>query len=668
MSKSPSLVIKQVGRAYLPNRIRGEDTGVIDINGDGFVELFWPVGSNRNPVEPLLNQVAVFTLKQSDGSLVMDPLFTINTNSDSFTVSPIPTVVHNNSRLRFIGGPLQSGYLQDIEYADFNGDGKTDLFISGHGKEWAKSGFDQYNHNDFEKLSGNIDFLSKYPGEEIQIVLNGESPQIINVSKGPEFFHQASVGDIDGDGDIDIVATNLGLFQDKWTMAYLNSGDAQFTPKKIIDESLAIQNLGIGDFDGNGISEILVAPTDDLQSFFVYEYESSGDFKRKYSIPLPISAKNIRLMSDKIAVDDFNRDGKPDFAVSLLSSYSFADGYFGSFLYINTGNAFEIVAIDKGNKWPMDGPKFSDVDNDGDVDVIFPGWTFNNNIDSILDFIYINQGDNSFVSLSGFVGDKNRVEWQTEAPGPDPRIRNFDVVSVAGKSYIVVQRYGPSASKSDSESDLLILSLQFSEFNQSHNVFTFSGLEPEITGSSSIDRLIVPQPSADFLIKNLGSSNLVQLEKKGILSNLYSIERIHFTDKSFAFDIAGNAGKAYRVYKAAFARDPMSGDKAGLGYWITQIDRGMDMVEVAARFIDSPEFRGLYGQNPSNADFLTKVYTNVLGRTPDQGGYNWWLNELNTNLTKTKAKVLADFAESGENQTGVASLIGNGIQYTEFVT
>jgi hypothetical protein len=97
------------------------------------------------------------------------------------------------------------------------------------------------------------------------------------------------------------------------------------------------------------------------------------------------------------------------------------------------------------------------------------------------------------------------------------------------------------------------------------------------------------------------------------------------------------------------------------------MDKGMNAVDVSARFIDSPEFRGLYGQNTSNADFLTKVYTNVLGRTPDQGGYNWWLNELNTNPTKTKAKVLADFAESSENQTGVASLIGNGIQYTEFV-
>ena len=658
MSKSTNLVIKQVGRAYLPNRIRGEDTGVIDINGDGFVELFWPIGSNRNPEEPLLNQVAVFTLKQPGGTLVMDPLFTINTNSDSFTSIPIPTVAHDNSRLQFIGGPLQSGYLQDIEYADFNGDRKTDLLISGHGKEWAKSGFDQYNHNDFEKLSGNLDFLSKYPGEEIQIVLNGESPKIINVSQGPGFFHQAAIGDIDGDKDIDIVATNLRLFQNKWTMAYLNSGDAQFTSKKIIDESLAIQNLGIGDFDGNGISEILVAPTDDLKSFFVYEYESSGNFIRKYSIPLPIYDKNIRLVSDKIAVGDFNRDGKPDFAVSLLSSYSFADGYFGSFLYLNTGKAFEIVAIDKGNKWPMDGPEFSDVDNDGDVDVIFPGWTFNNNIDSILDFIYINQGDNSFVSLSGFVGDKNRVEWQTEAPGQDPRIRNFDVVNIGGKNYIMVQRYGPSSSKSDSESDLLILSLQFSESNQSHNVFTFSGLESKITGSSSIDRLIVPHPSADFLIKNLEGTTSVQLENKSVLSNLYSIERLQFTDKTIAFDIDGNAGQTYRVYKAAFNRTP---DNGGLKYWIQQMDGGKKLSEVASGFIASNEFKSLYGANPTSDQFVAKLYSNVLGRSPDAGGFNYWVGLLN-NKQIDMTSTLVNFSESTENQAGVIGVIQNGIE------
>ena len=111
----------------------------------------------------------------------------------------------------------------------------------------------------------------------------------------------------------------------------------------------------------------------------------------------------------------------------------------------------------------------------------------------------------------------------------------------------------------------------------------------------------------------------------------------------------------------------MKGDTSGLGYWIGQMDGAMDLIEVSARFVDSKEFRDLYGTSPTNAQFLTKLYQNVLGRSPEAAGYNWWLNELNTNPSKTKAKVLADFSESAENQTGVASLIGNGITYEPWV-
>jgi hypothetical protein len=193
-----------------------------------------------------------------------------------------------------------------------------------------------------------------------------------------------------------------------------------------------------------------------------------------------------------------------------------------------------------------------------------------------------------------------------------------------------------------------------------------AGKNETVVGSTQIDKFVYEASASSYQV-NYSSGRVTVRTFSGEEDSLTNIERLKFIDKSMAFDIAGNAGKAYRVYKAAFARDPQSGDMSGLGFWISRIDNGMDMVEVAARFIDSPEFRTLYGQNPSNADFLTKVYTNVLGRAPDQGGYSWWLNELNTNPTKTKAKVLADFAESGENQAGVASLIGNGIQYTEFV-
>ena len=144
---------------------------------------------------------------------------------------------------------------------------------------------------------------------------------------------------------------------------------------------------------------------------------------------------------------------------------------------------------------------------------------------------------------------------------------------------------------------------------------------------------------------------------------LINVERLRFSDVCIAFDTSGVAGQGYRIYKAVFNRIP---DQVGLGYWIGQMDAGMGMVEVAARFIDSSEFRTLYGQNPSNADFLTKVYTNVLGRTPDQGGYDWWLNQLNTNPEKTRQKVLADFSESQENKDSVAAVIGSGIQFVEF--
>lgn len=142
-----------------------------------------------------------------------------------------------------------------------------------------------------------------------------------------------------------------------------------------------------------------------------------------------------------------------------------------------------------------------------------------------------------------------------------------------------------------------------------------------------------------------------------------NIERIQFTDSSLALDINGDAGMAYRIYKAAFDRDPMTNDTQGLGFWIHQMDEGMDLLEVSARFIDSQEFRTAYGDDVSNETFLTALYRNVLDRDPDQGGLQWWIEEMANNPDKTPAKVLADFSESAENMSNVAQLIAQGIVY-----
>jgi len=188
--------------------------------------------------------------------------------------------------------------------------------------------------------------------------------------------------------------------------------------------------------------------------------------------------------------------------------------------------------------------------------------------------------------------------------------------------------------------------------------------DDRLEGGDGIDAAFYQLARSNYTVVISGDSATVTSRSgsEGV-DTVSGIERLSFSDGAVAPDLSGTSGKAYRVYKAAFNRDPMQGDKAGLGYWIGQMDSAMDLIEVSARFVDSKEFKDLYGTNPTNAQFLTKLYQNVLGRAPEATGYNWWLNELNTNPSKTKAKVLADFSESTENQSGLASLIGNGITY-----
>jgi hypothetical protein len=147
------------------------------------------------------------------------------------------------------------------------------------------------------------------------------------------------------------------------------------------------------------------------------------------------------------------------------------------------------------------------------------------------------------------------------------------------------------------------------------------------------------------------------------VDQLKGVERISFTDTSLAFDIAGNAGASYRLYKAAFGRQP---DSVGLGYWMKNLDKGADLAkDVASGFINSKEFQSLYGENTSNATFIANLYQNVLNRTPDAEGYAYWDKTLASGANR--ANILTNFSDSNENIDQVSSLVANGIAYTEYV-
>ena len=140
---------------------------------------------------------------------------------------------------------------------------------------------------------------------------------------------------------------------------------------------------------------------------------------------------------------------------------------------------------------------------------------------------------------------------------------------------------------------------------------------------------------------------------------LLNVERLQFADLNLAFDVDGNAGEVYRLYQAAFARTP---DATGLGAWIGGMDQGMTLLQVASGFIGSTEFQGLYGASPSNSQFVNLLYANVLHRTPDAGGYGYWVDQL-ANGTQTREQVLTGFSESPENQAALIGVIQNGMAY-----
>ena len=86
------------------------------------------------------------------------------------------------------------------------------------------------------------------------------------------------------------------------------------------------------------------------------------------------------------------------------------------------------------------------------------------------------------------------------------------------------------------------------------------------------------------------------------------------------------------LYIAYFNRAP---DAIGVAYWATQYAEGLSLQHMAESFFDQAETRETYAGVVSAAGelvdpdaFVTAVYDNVLGRAPDQAGFNFWTNVL----------------------------------------
>ncbi len=106
-----------------------------------------------------------------------------------------------------------------------------------------------------------------------------------------------------------------------------------------------------------------------------------------------------------------------------------------------------------------------------------------------------------------------------------------------------------------------------------------------------------------------------------------------------AADVDG--ATVWRLYAAVFRRQP---DQAGFDFWNRQLNPRLGgsrdrLIAAAEFFADSDEFLSTYGRL-ENARFITTLYANVFERCPDDSGFAFWLDRLESGALSRGAMIL----------------------------
>jgi glucose/arabinose dehydrogenase len=173
------------------------------------------------------------------------------------------------------------------------------------------------------------------------------------------------------------------------------------------------------------------------------------------------------------------------------------------------------------------------------------------------------------------------------------------------------------------------------------------GTNPQVKDNDVFNnaRLFTMQQYRDFLGREgdpPGITYWTNAIQPGSLTRAEAIDSF-FNSQEFQQEFQGLVSPIVRLYFACFLRIP---DYPGLQFWIGEYRAGSSLASIGEGFAQSQEFLQRYG-NLSNGDFVTALYQNVLGRSPDPSGFQYWTNQLNSGAF-SRGQVMLGFSESPE--------------------
>lgn len=571
--------------------------------------------------------------------------------------------------------------------ADFNNDGKLDLFVADHGWDTAP-----------------------YPGGQNQLILSGPTGwtnATANLPQRLDFTHSTAVGDIDRDGNVDIFLGNTATVPAPFSASILyGNGKGQFNestaslPNELKgSDALRSTSVSLSDLNNDGWTELIMGNDgNNAKGQSIVYWNDSGLFSNSHASLIPsgyFGNKNEQILD--IQTGDLDGDGIKEIVLLSTQNNPFYDGWSLQTIKVNGESLADTTATSFGNNIRKMGEinkstgspwipfvNLVDVNLDGTLDLLLDGVQMGNTIDqATMPLIYLNDGfghlspiftsdilnlgptnKTFFNAASAYVSTKG-VSWLVTFPYQDS-VYFIEVVPTKPLPKIATITATNGADQvigNDNNNSL---------FGLDGNDLLVGGLGNDfIDGGAGLDTVKVDDqfgfPNARNYSLSKSTDGTWSLSFTGPTIAIYppqatngtdtliNVERLKFRDKSFALDLDGNAGKAAKIIGSVLGSVSVS-NPSFVGIGLDYLDKGMSYPDLGALALKAVGA-------VSNDVIVSTLWYNVLGFAASSEQKAPYIKMLADGMKPGDLVVLAADTSFNLSKINLVGLAQTGIEY-----